>query len=788
MIEARYKYGAYVKERLPGKQFVWRQANGEKGLNGALPPLYREDELRAAIEAGRTVLIVEGEKDVDTASQYGITATCSPHGSSSWPDVYTPIFRNASVVVVQDNDAPGIRCARAAANAISGVAASVKLLLPLSDRPGGDLADYFEEGGTREGLAEIIRQTPEYEAPPEPERSSQPAANTNGEVADNRKRKYAAAALERMAGDLSMKGPGTGRNDELNSAAFTAGRFAADGSITEDEARDTLLAACESNGLTKEDGRASVKKTFASGFSSGLNDPFDWSTLPDRPWPVVSYRSNGEAIERKEEADSEDDDAAPFWYLDDKERLKIDRTALLRTIESGGFCKIYLPDQNVSTLIRRSGKVIDYASPEQVKDFVLSRVSRLPDNLASGITRDSLQNSIIAGGNVYFSAPTLEFLRSVSEPFARDTEDAAHFYFRNGRLTVTAQSVEFHEDPTFSTAPGLIWRSSIIPREFRTVPQEDVFFSEIGTFFANTQAGRSRPVPEEMHRTRVRALCSAVGYMLHRHKNPALARSVILTDEALSDVPSGRSGKSICGQAVAQMVPTKDIDGRNFRFNQFAFQGVKYGTAVMHFDDASRGFPFDRLFHVITGGLDVEEKGLPRYTIPFADAPKVLITTNYVIEGIGGSHEDRVFEVEFTDYYTASHKPGDDFGHRLFDDWSDDEWCRFFNYMAMCAQLYLKHGLIDYPRVNIKTKKLEQMTSREFVEWIDNGDGGSWIETGKPYDKKELFRQFVEDFPEVANTVSQAQLTRWIGTWAQLHGLRKIDGKSDKIRTVTVVP
>src|SRR5262249_45039561 len=65
----------------PKKKFSQRRPNGNGGwiwdMKGVKPVPYRLPELLEAISNGHTVLIVEGEKDVDNLAKLGIVATCN---------------------------------------------------------------------------------------------------------------------------------------------------------------------------------------------------------------------------------------------------------------------------------------------------------------------------------------------------------------------------------------------------------------------------------------------------------------------------------------------------------------------------------------------------------------------------------------------------------------------------------------------------------------------------------------------------------------------------------------
>src|SRR5262249_23428527 len=150
---------------------------------------YRLPELKAA-PATATLFICEGEKDTDTATKLGLVAT-TPNGGASraWPKEFTPYFAGRDVVIFVDADAPklpGRPKGQKIAKALHSVAASIKGIDLFPDRnDGSDLSDWVKEGGTREGLDEIVTNAPlwrpgnghDTEAPSVP--NNQPSAAVN---------------------------------------------------------------------------------------------------------------------------------------------------------------------------------------------------------------------------------------------------------------------------------------------------------------------------------------------------------------------------------------------------------------------------------------------------------------------------------------------------------------------------------------------------------------------------------------------------------------------------------
>jgi putative DNA primase/helicase len=165
-VVAEYRYvdeaGAHLFDvvRYDPKKFLQRSASGEWKMDGVRRVPYRLPQLRAGVDAGRHVLVVEGEKDADALVGAGFVATCNPGGAGKWRAEYDEHFRDAHVAILPDNDAPGRAHARDVATHLFGVAADVRIV----ELPGvpvkGDVSDWLGAGGTAEQLKAIVRATP----------------------------------------------------------------------------------------------------------------------------------------------------------------------------------------------------------------------------------------------------------------------------------------------------------------------------------------------------------------------------------------------------------------------------------------------------------------------------------------------------------------------------------------------------------------------------------------------------------------------------------------------------
>lgn len=109
------------------------------------PVLYRLPAVLAAVRDGRTIYLVEGEKDVLSAERAGVTATCNPGGAGKLDTSLLEPLRGADVVVVWDRDEAGRGHGLKARTLLSGVANRVRMARAAV---GKDLADHLDAGLT----------------------------------------------------------------------------------------------------------------------------------------------------------------------------------------------------------------------------------------------------------------------------------------------------------------------------------------------------------------------------------------------------------------------------------------------------------------------------------------------------------------------------------------------------------------------------------------------------------------------------------------------------------------
>jgi hypothetical protein len=569
---------------------------------------------------------------------------------------------------------------------------------------------------------------------------------------------YGPVAL-RTAVNKVLGAPDGQKHHTLNKMAYLCGGYVAAGLLREDEAREQLRQAIGCREVTDA---KNAWQTIDDGLKAGQAKPI----LPEQlQYSVRKMKQDDEPLEsvvtrlvatQGVPADvirpavaaiyqEEEKELCTFWDVIYKEgksksqdtyRLVLNRAKYVAWLAGEGFAihkqgtGRVVPVHVVDNVVTEIGRV-------EIKKHVADYVSGLPFEF-DGIFRILLEDQIQKEHRQLFEDGTLEFLPTVGDNFVRDTKRQAYFYFANCWVEVTAAGLAAHP---YAKLPGRIWASQRVARDFvpynalRALADLDLAsFGVFGKYLSLITAGDA---------LRLDALASALGYLLHRYKSRTECYAVILCDEAITrGGAAGRTGKGLLVQGLQKLRTIVQHDGKNFDITrQFAFQRVRHDTDLIVLDDLdAKKLPFDKLFSIITTGMEVEQKGGQQQYIDFHDAPKLLINTNDTLVGEGASHDGRKVEIEVASYFNAAHTPRDEFGHELFDEWDAEQWQLFDNLLLRCTQCYLTAGVRKAAPINLNRRKLIQKTAEEFVEFMDGE-----LTLGHWYPRRLLWNQFREE-------------------------------------------
>ena len=456
--------------------------------------------------------------------------------------------------------------------------------------------------------------------------------------------------------------------------------------------------------------------------------------------------------------------SSDFWYFTDK-GLMIDYEKYLRFICDLGYAKYYSGKDY--QYIKVHNNIVKESSEPIIKDSILDWAANFDEEDQD---ETHIREYLLSQHQKYLSKSLFECIPPLEIRFKKDTIDTAYFYFKN--CIVKINKLGKYEVLDYSSLESPIWETNIIQRDFHPVSGK----KKRGDFkqFIWNISGKKKQ--------KYLSLCTAIGYLLHDYKIQSNAKAVVLYDEKIknTDNPEGRTGKSLIGKAIEQMKNCSRIDGKNFDFrSSFTFQQVKLATKVIDFNDVQKDFDFERLFSVITDAMTIEYKNKTPFEIPFSDSPKILISTNYSIKGVGSSYADRMFEVGISDYYNPSHKPKDDFGHDFFTEWDDEEWILFYEFMIYCIKLYLNKGLIKCEDPMLINRKIINATSVEFFEFAESS-----FSLDVKYGKKSMYNLFKTEIGYGNDMwdkcpVKQNTFTKYIKDYAEYKGYKYNPSRSN---------
>jgi hypothetical protein len=440
---------------------------------------------------------------------------------------------------------------------------------------------------------------------------------------------------------------------------------------------------------------------------------------------------------------NDDDD---FWNkFEDKKgniTIKIDSLKYKYWLERKGFKKYYPESATNPTFVHIKSNKVTQSSVDIIKDIVLKFLLDRNEIEVFNFCSKSAQ---------LFSDYYLTMLESIDLKMIKDSRNEAFIPFQNGVVKITKNKVELID---FIDVDGYIWENQIINRDF--VKSEDIE-NDFKNMVAKVSADDSK---------RINALEHTLGYLIHSFKDKTDQKAIIINDQEIDDNPNGGSGKSLMISALSNFKKVVKIDGKSFdsKKGDFVYQRVTLDTQILAFDDVKKNFDFEQLFSIITEGIAINRKNKDEVFIPFERSPKIIITTNYVINGSGTSHDRRRHEIEFFQYFNGKRNPLTEYGRLLFDSWESSDWIKFDNYMIANLQKFLKNGLVESVSINADIKRLIQSTNKDFYDWVTDGN---LPENIRVYNT-EIMAKFTTEYKNY-NLMNSKTFLKWINEYCKFN-------------------
>jgi hypothetical protein len=452
-----------------------------------------------------------------------------------------------------------------------------------------------------------------------------------------------------------------------------------------------------------------------------------------------------------------EDDFLIFWDTDKNGKLSLNDYKFKLFLENRGFYKVQLNEQEF-TFVKVYNNIINEVNETNIKDFVLNHVLEI----------DMHVYNFFAKSTAKFTESYLNQLATKNLSMIRDDENTSYLFFLNGVAKITIDKIEMID---YINIGGFVWQKNIIPNYFN----ESKATSDFETFINN--------VSNKDEKRKAIVEC-AIGYLLNNYKKQDEGLAIIFYDETLNDNPSGRTGKTLISKALGNCRKLVTLNGKEFNNKgQFPYQTINLDDNIICFDDMERSFKFETLFSIITGNLTLNKKNLQPIEIPFSKSPKILFTSNYILSGVGDSHDARKVEIELFRHYSKTYKPINEFGKLFFTQWNDQEWNIFFTYMIGNIQKYFKNGLIVSELKTGKTKKMIANTCEDFYDFCENE---FFWKTDHFYATKEILQSYNDGSRELPRNMNVSWFGRWLGMYFDFKKWKREDTTNGGIRKFSV--
>lgn len=418
-----------------------------------------------------------------------------------------------------------------------------------------------------------------------------------------------------------------------------------------------------------------------------------------------------------------------------------DYVGLLNFMQNRGYHRYRLGNKQTIFVHLGTDRIIQESEIDDLKDYVMEFCR---ENITDKQERKDVMNMILSGQEKYLGAKTFGNLKYTTPQFHVNTKAKQYYYFNDKYVEITPTQITSVE---YKQLNGFVWQDRIIDRQFtllepfwnaslttdgqlefeilenQQLPVFLEFLERTSNFFHRKPTEHLTDAEVAENNTHLVNKLTGLGYMLHTYFNPTVTKMVFSLDGKESEIGEshGRSGKSLMGKAISEILPTAMIDGKKYEKDNYPWEHVSERTPHVFIDDPNEGFDVERFFSIITGNWMVEKKGKGSFIIPKEFTPKVYVATNHAVRAENSSARDRVFFTSYSDYYTDERKPSDpeEFGHMFFDEWDAEEYNRFLNLAFRAVQLYLQIGLVPIQTSDIKQRQFRSIMGEPFRLWAE---------------------------------------------------------------------
>lgn len=485
-----------------------------------------------------------------------------------------------------------------------------------------------------------------------------------------------------------------------------------------------------------------------------------------------------------------------FWYETDKEKLMIDKLKLKKFLESEGYCiGIYNNQKYYMRIVNKQVKVIDDKDIlSTVRNWITNDViKQLPEVIGKHSVKYDLEHKLTDNIDYYIKLPLLQTLETKKIIKHTDTKDKTYFYFKNGFIEVTKDSIQLLD---YNNLDGYIFTEHLLNKDdadikstlkydIKLLSSSDIKESDFFKFMQNICTDKNK---NQLKQDRFKALATNLGYMLNRYNQADYTKAVIMLDDNLDNEAQGGTGKSLCLESIGKMRNQTVIDGQAIKLNSdFMFSKVNEFTENIMIDDIKQNFDFNILFSHITHAVSYRSLYQNINSFNSSNNPKFCIPSNWQLKGNSQSHSRRKSEMEILPYYSETFSPNKDFGKFFYSEWNKKDWNSFYNVMIYCCQFYHKSNnkILKYESNTLELKRLQYEIGINALNFFDDffSDDNAKNQYHKYQDLLEQYKNTLSDKQKV--DVNNTMFTNLFKKYCEFHNMKYGYNKNKKEFIIT---
>lgn len=401
-----------------------------------------------------------------------------------------------------------------------------------------------------------------------------------------------------------------------------------------------------------------------------------------------------------------------FWTFDDEHNIyRISLTKMLQVLTSLGVARIG------NNLIKINDSFFRYIDESEVMT-ILSNYFQDEEDFVR--INDVLLSKWKSYGD--FILKRNEIKKIEKNQLLRSSDKVNFKVFLNGVLEITKEAITLIED--VSIYGKIINELDVIQFNWKKVSESEYFDSKYVRFLRLAFAADWKYIQK------------TIGFLCCGYKRRGKGYVIPLV-EGVPKGKGGGSGKGLFFELLGDSVPYRQdekgskkwttmiaISGRQMEKGDAEMMQMWNGEWIIHYSDVPKNFDISNLKDMITDGGSVKKLYQDIFKVEARDFPNIGLSSQWaIIDGNDPGVKRRVRKLILTNYFNVDHEVRDEFDGDFPDNWSEEDWWGYYNYIADGIQTFMVSGRLNEISDN------ESMWQKTFDQYYgsESGELRDWI-------------------------------------------------------------